>query len=521
MSSPIREAYSKLTASFEKRHNLSHAYYVMMWDNFVNLPPGSGAARKAAIGEIEGRMHDELLQPSNLESIKFLFASENQEQVAQELNEIERANIREMKRLIESKSKLSKEVVERKSKLMSEAELTWRVARKENDWNKMEPILQQLFDLAREMGELLLKGREGENLTVYDALIEQFEPGMTCAIIDGVFADLKTWLPDAIKARVAAQGEMPPLPTVDKFPIEKQKALNREVMEKLNFDFTRGRADVSVHPFTGLVPEDVRLTTRYAENEFEMALMGTIHETGHAMYEQHRPGCVAGNAGGKFDGLISQPVASARGFGVHEGQSLFHEMQMGRSLPFQKFITPLIKKHLDIDISPEILLKRSLAVKSTNKIRVNADEMTYPLHVLIRYEIEKDVLDRKLAVKDIPDAWNQKMKEYLNVDTTGDFADGPLQDIHWNIMYIGFFPTYTLGSIYAAQFMAALRRDLGDEKVDADIEKGDFTAIQQWLREKVWNCGSLYETPELLKRATGEPFTGKYFKEHILKRYTI
>lgn len=498
----LREAYTHLTASFSKRHKLSHALSLMVWDNAVNLPPGSAPARGAASALLEVMIHDELVHPSNLEKLKVLQDSA----VQQTFSEVEQANIREMKRVIDAQAKLPPELVERKSKLTTEAELKWRVARKENDWATMEPVLEQLFDLAREVGECLRVGREAE-LTTYDALLDQYEPGIRVRDIDAVFTELKEWLPAAIKARLAAQGEFPVLPEA-KYPIEKQKALGRELLENFNFDFTRGRIDASTHPMCAGVPEDVRMTTRYYEPDFGQNIMGVAHECGHALYEQNRP-----------RDLLDQPVSLARSMGVHESQSLLNEMHLTRSLPFQRYFLPLLKKHLDVNTDAETLYKRAIYVKRDNKIRVDADEMTYPLHVLLRYEIERGVIERQIAVKDIPKMWNEKMKQYLDIDTAGDYQNGCLQDIHWFFGIIGYFPTYTLGAMYSAQIMAAIRRDLGDEKVDADVEKGQFGDVQAWLKDKIWSKGSLYETSKLLETATGEPFTSKYFKAHLLKRY--
>jgi len=356
------------------------------------------------------------------------------------------------------------------------------------------------------MGERLASGT---NLHPYEALLDMYEPGMKIETLNRVFTDVKTWLPGLIKDVMAKhQTSTIKLPE-GPFSTEKQKALGVACMNTWKFDFEGGRLDVSSHPFCGGVPEDVRLTTRYRDDSFDQSLMGIIHETGHAKYEQNRP-----------QEFITQPVSNARSMGVHESQSLFAEMQIGRSSAFVKYLVPLVKEHLgDQPAFTEENLRRLYHRVAPGLIRVDADELCYPLHIILRYEIELGVIENRIQVEDIPHVWAEMMKDYLGLETEGNFKDGCMQDIHWSIGAIGYFPTYTLGAMYAAQMMAAVRRQLGDEVVDHDIASGDLSRILEWQRENVWKHGSSLSTDALITKATGEPLNPLFYRHHLESRY--
>jgi carboxypeptidase Taq len=274
----------------------------------------------------------------------------------------------------------------------------------------------------------------------------------------------------------------------------------------------RGRLDVSHHPFTGGVPNDVRVTTRYDEQDFTSGLMGTLHETGHAKYEQGRPSA-----------WIEQPVGEPRGMSTHEGQSLLHEMQVSRSRAFMRFAAPHIAKAFPKAASaqpaaftPENLARLVTRVERS-KIRVNADEVTYPCHVLVRYDIERQLIDGTLTVKDIPDAWDAGMRELLQISTGDDYRDGCMQDVHWPAGAFGYFPTYTLGAMTAAQVFAAAETAIPD--VREQIARGEFAKLNEFLSSKIWSVASLYTTDELMRRATGETLDPRHFEAHLRRRY--
>jgi carboxypeptidase Taq len=343
--------------------------------------------------------------------------------------------------------------------------------------------------------------------------MEQYDPGNRAADIAPIFARLKTFLKDFVPAAIAHQDEkrarraLQPLNAP--FAVDRQKALGLAVMEALGFDFDHGRLDVSHHPFCGGVPTDVRMTTRYTTTDFLSSLMGIIHETGHGLYEQGLPKEWSHFAIGK-----------ARGMAIHESQSLFVEKQIGRSAEFWEWAMPLVAEHLGPasiagwDI--EDLLAHVHEVR-TGLIRVDADEATYPLHVILRFEIEKGLVEGTIAPKDVPGEWHSRMTEYLGLSTRDNYRDGPMQDVHWPGGAFGYFPSYTLGAMIAAQLWAALERD--HPAARDDLRHGRFVAINDWRRDKIWSQASRWSTPELLVKATGEKLNGTYFEEHLKRRY--
>jgi carboxypeptidase Taq len=280
-----------------------------------------------------------------------------------------------------------------------------------------------------------------------------------------------------------------------------------DAMQLMGFDFEAGRLDESAHPFCGGVPEDVRMTTRYREDSFLPSLTGTIHETGHGRYEQNLP-----------REWLGQPVARARSMGLHESQSLFFEMQLCSHPAFAALLSPLVIRHLGEQpaFSPQNL-SRLLTRVAPGYIRVDADEVTYPAHVILRYEIESALIEGQIECEDIPALWDAKMMELLGLDTRGNFRDGVMQDVHWGAGLFGYFPCYTLGAMYAAQWFATMRRAMPD--LDAKIAAGDLVPVFDWLKAKIWSQGSLWETPELVQRASGETLNPAHFKRHLQSRY--
>ena len=374
-------------------------------------------------------------------------------------------------------------------------------------------------DLVEALSKASSEGEQGQalgaalNKSPYDALISIYQPGIETKDIDPIFSDLKAFLPDVVQAAVAKQNKMGKSVTVPSgIPIERQRALGLSTMELLGFDFNRDRLDVSHHPFCGGAAGDVRLTTRYDEDSFLDSLQGVIHETGHALYEQNRP-----------PAYLGQPVSEAMGMAVHESQSLFMEMQLGRGVEFISHLAPLIRQQLAPSASPsdqqwsaETLYAISTHVEP-GLIRVHADECTYPAHVILRYEMEQQLIAGTMAVADIPEAWDASMQALLGLSTAGDFKDGCMQDVHWPSAGVGYFPTYTLGAIAAAQLKAALQRAVPD--VDSQIARGDLSSTMSWLKDNIWSQGSLYGMQELMTRATGRALDVSDFKDHLKKRY--
>jgi carboxypeptidase Taq len=278
-------------------------------------------------------------------------------------------------------------------------------------------------------------------------------------------------------------------------------------MRMLGFDFDGGRLDVSTHPFCGGVPEDVRMTTRFREDDFLGALMGTVHETGHGRYEQNLP-----------REWLGQPVAEARSMALHESQSLSFEMQLGSHPGLVARLSPLLMHAFGEQpaFAPQNLHRLLTRVKR-GLIRVDADEVTYPAHVILRYEIERPLIEGQIEPEDVPALWDSKMMELLGIDTRGNFTDGPLQDVHWPEALFGYFPCYSLGAMYAAQWFAAMRRTMPD--LDTRIANGELSAVFDWLRDNIWSQASRWTTDELAVRASGEPLNPAHFKAHLESRY--
>lgn len=360
----------------------------------------------------------------------------------------------------------------------------------------------EVVTLSREEAQIRA---EAKGISAYDAMLDIYEPGTTTASLDQLFSDVKTWLPSmidqAIEKQASGQIQLPN----GHYPAEKQKALGLDVMKLLQFDFEHGRLDESVHPFCGGVPSDVRITTRYDEKEFVQSLMGIVHETGHARYEQGLPKAFAGTSAGQ-----------ARSMGIHESQSLFFEMQLGRSPAFVDHLAQLATNYFQGNEFKADNLAKIYTRVEKGYIRVDADELTYPAHVILRYEIERDLMNGVIKHTDVPELWNEKMKSYLGLSTEGNYKNGCMQDIHWTDGSFGYFPSYTLGAMYAAQFMAAMKQSVD---VDSVVRSGDLTPIFTWLSDHIWSKGSLLTTDELVKQATGETLNAKFFQAHLQARY--
>jgi len=494
MSHP--SAYQALCSSFTRLYRYEHLSAMVSWDQATMMPSKGNEARAAAQAELDVLMHACLTAP--------VLAEQLQQAEQENLNALENANLREMRRAWQQANLLPAALVEAQSLAGARCEHAWRSQRPANDWAGFLENFREVVRLSRQEARLLAEAQGG---SPYDALMNKYEPGMRSADIDRIFADVKQWLPGLIGAvREKQAGQALQLPQ-GSFPVERQRQLGVAVMQLLGFDFDAGRLDVSVHPFCGGVAEDVRITTRYREDDFMQSLMGIIHETGHARYEQGLP-----------RELLHLPVGRARSMGIHESQSLSFEMQLGRHPAFLSLIAPLIGQHLgeQAAFSPDNLaLLYSRVYPST--IRVDADELCYPAHIILRYEIEKALIEGDIEAEDIPALWDDKMQAYLGVDTRGNYRQGCLQDIHWTDGSFGYFPSYTLGAMYAAQYFARMRRDTPD--LDQRIANGDLSVVFDWLQRHIWSQASLHDTADLLRQATGETLNPQYFQAHLQSRY--
>jgi len=449
---------------------------------------------------MQGQLHEMATDPA----LKDLLARAEDET----LDDWQRANVREMQRVWRAANALPQALVEAQSLANSRCEHAWRSQRPANDWAGYLQNFREVVRLAREEARCLA---DSSGLAPYDALMNRYEPGMRAAEVDRVFGDLRQWLPDLIRAVEARQAaellQQPVLQPVGPFATGAQRALGHDVMRLLGFDFAAGRLDESAHPFCGGVPEDVRMTTRYSEHNFLQSLMGTVHETGHGRYEQNLP-----------REWLGQPVALPRSMALHESQSLSFEMQLGGHPAFAALLLPLVRQHLGEQPAFEAQnFQRLLTRVSRGYIRVDADEVTYPAHVILRYEIERALIEGQIEAEDIPALWDEKMMALLGLDTRGNYQDGCLQDVHWGCGLFGYFPCYTLGAMYAAQWFAAMRRAMPD--LDARLARGELQAVFDWLRTQIWSQGSRWETPELASRASGEALNPAHFRAHLESRY--
>ncbi|HET8936247.1 MAG TPA: carboxypeptidase M32 [Polyangiales bacterium] len=494
-----------LERQFRRIGHLQHVSAIMQWDEAVMMPLAAGPERAAALSTLGVVIHEHLTSPHLEEWI----AGADRELQAGELDDRQSANLREIKRLVRRASALPAQLVEGLSSAQMRCEQAWRVQRENNDWQGFAPLLREVVMRKREAAAALSASL---GVSAYDALLDEFEPFYSSAQIDQQFAKLRAFLPELIGQVIDHQRTRPFLTPRGPFPRAAQEKLGKLLMSAVGFDTARGRLDVSHHPFCGGVPADVRVTTRYDENDFISGMMGILHETGHAKYEENLP-----------ESLRNQPVGQARSMSVHESQSLLQEMQISRSREFLSFAASHIAQAFPEAASaqPEAFSVNNLARMYTRvartKIRVNADEVTYPCHILLRYDLERRLIDSKLEVADIPEAWDAGMRELLNVSTGTDCRDGCMQDVHWAAGAFGYFPTYTLGAMIAAQLFAAAQKELPNLR--EQLALGQFEAINDFLKRKIWSSASLYEPEALLRHATGEALNPQYFEAHLRRRY--
>ncbi len=496
-------SYAALEHQQKRVAHLEHLEAIAAWDEATMMSEGGGNARGEALATLRGLIHDESVKP---EMGDWIAAAEA---TAGELDAWQSANLREIKRVWQRATALPSSLVEATSLTESKSEQAWRRLRADNDWTSFEPFMREVFARKREVAQAL---SDELGLEPYDALLDGYEPGAKSAAIAGLFERLGAFLPGFIPRVVERQKSQGVVRPPGPFPIESQRKLGIELMRKLGFDFKRGRLDVSHHPFCGGVPEDVRITTRYDDADFAKAMMGVLHETGHAKYEQNLPAQ-----------WLGQLVGRARSMSVHESQSLFLEMQISRSREFATFAAPLLAEAFAESArrAPKAFDPANLYALATrvapSLIRVDADEVTYPCHIILRFEIESALVRGTLDVRDVPDAWDERMQRLLGISTRGNFKNGCMQDVHWPSGAVGYFPTYTLGALLAAQLFETAAREV--QELRPALERGELAALDAWLREKVWGQASLLETDALVRHATGRALDTAAFERHLERRY--
>ena len=493
-------AYAELERRFERLDALQGASAVLDWDSQTMMPAGGSGDRAEQCAALALVCHETLTDPALAEALDRAEADE-----AAGLDAWQAANLAEMRRQWTHAHAVEARLVEALSRATSLCEMRWRKARAGDDFAGLAPLLAEVVALTAESAEAKAAAL---GCSPYDALLDAYEPGGRAADIDALFADLAAFLPDFIARALDRQARAPaPLPLDGPFALAAQRALGRKLMETVGFDFEHGRLDVSDHPFCGGTADDVRITTRYSESDFTKALMAVLHETGHAMYERGLP-----------PAWRRQPVGKAGSMSLHESQSLLLEMQACRGPEFAAFVAPLLREAFGRDgpaWQPDNLLHLYTRVEP-GLIRVDADEVTYPAHVLLRYRIEKALIAGDMAVADLPGAWRDGMREFLGIAPPDD-RDGCLQDVHWAAGLFGYFPTYTLGAMIAAQLFDAARR--ADADLVPGIARGDFRPLYAWLRDNVHGLGASLSTAALVERATGRPLDVQVFKAHLEARY--
>jgi carboxypeptidase Taq len=490
--------YEQLEQEFRRLHAFRGALSLLRWDAAVMMPRGSADVRGEQLAALETEHHALLTTPKVARLI------ERAEAAASQLDDWPRANLREMRRQRDHAIATPPSLIARLAKATARAEVFWVEARKANDFKLLAPHLEEVVHLVRDKAALLGQAR---GLAPYDALVDGFTPGISTADIDTIFKALSRKLPGLIHEAIEVQADRAPLPWAGKFSVSRQRLLSLDVLKALGFPFDRGRLDESEHPFTEGVPGDIRVTTRFDPADPFSGLLGAVHETGHAMYDLGLP-----------QQWRDQPVGRDRGLALEESQSLLLEMNLCRSRSFVAYLKPLLEKYLQVsgpEWSEENLYRHLVRVKRS-LIRMDADELTYPVHIMLRYELEKKILEGSLPVADLPEAWNANIEQRLGIRPASD-VEGCLQDIHWAVGHFGYFPSYALGAVIAGQLNEALRAERPG--LDAEIAAGQFGGVMDWLRDNVHGVGARLPVQELIKQATGKPLTAAAYLRYLEAKY--
>jgi carboxypeptidase Taq len=491
----IAKAFDQLDSRLHRIHVLGGISELLGWDEQVNLPPNSADQRACQRAALAETLHEQATDPAIEGVLQTLETGRGA------LTEEQQVVVRWARRDYDRAVKLPAEFVRQKAEQGSRGYHAWAAAKKNSDFASYVPCLRRNLELAMEEAAYL-----GFRDKPYDYMIDRHDPGMSSAEVDRLFTELKRDLVPFVR-KIAASSVKPKTDLLKGFPVEKQSAFLREVTEKIGFDYTRGRIDVSLHPFCSGTGNDVRMTTRFDPDNPLDSLFSSIHETGHGLYEQGLKAQYLHNA-------LGQSV----GMGVHESQSRLWENQVARSRGFWEFFEPKLRNAFPEQlkaVSSEELYLAINAVAPT-LIRVDADEVTYNLHIILRFEIEKKLFARELQLEDLPQAWNALSEELLGLRPQND-REGVLQDVHWSDGAFGYFPSYCVGNMMAAQlwYRALTLRP----QLEEDFARGDFGWLLGWLRENIHEQGKRYETLELVKKVTGEALTPKYLMRYLGERY--
>jgi carboxypeptidase Taq len=499
MNETPESAYAELNRRVRDASVLGSCAGVLGWDERTYMPR-AGSVHRGEQMALLARLGHEMLTDRRIGEL--LAAVEGSSLVADPASDAG-ANVREIRRLHDRQVKLPKELVEELARVTTQAQGAWQEARQHSDFARFRPWLEKIVALKSQ--EAAAVGYTG---APYDALLDEYEPGATVAEITRLFADLAVGLVPLV-ANIVASGNRPDRDILRReFPVDRQEVFGQAAAAAIGFDFEGGRLDTTTHPFcSGIGPGDCRITTRYNPRFFNEAFFGILHESGHGLYEQGLDPAHAGT-----------PLGSATSLGIHESQSRLWENQVGRSRPFWEHFFPRARQTFPAALRDVSLDAWLFAVNDVQPsfIRVEADEATYNLHIILRFELEQALLNGDLAPADVPDAWSQKFQKLLGLTPPND-ARGCLQDIHWSFGGLGYFPTYTLGNLYAAQLMEHARRDLPG--LDDDFRRGDFGPLKGWLADNIYRHGQRFRAGELCRRITGRSLDHRPFLSYLRAKY--
>ncbi|MQA89349.1 MAG: carboxypeptidase M32 [Gemmatimonas sp.] len=492
-----RGPYDELRAELRETDLFASIGAVLSWDQETMLPDRGTGLRAEQLALLSQVVHERRTS----ERFGALLAESEADESLRD-DELARANLREIRRSYDQAIKLPSSLVREIAETTTLSIHAWRGAREKSDFSAFAPWLEKVVGLDRAKAECLATEDAPD---LYDALLDQYEPGADTAELVAVFTDLRKRLAPLIHDVTGAARQRSDRVHRIEVPIEAQKAFNAKVAARVGFDFEAGRLDTSTHPFCqGVGPGDTRLTTRYREDGFFDALSSTLHETGHGLYEQGLP----------KDRYLGEPLGDPVSLGIHESQSRLWENLVGRSREFWKWALPEAQREFSPALDDVALeeVYGAMNLVQPNLIRVDSDEATYNLHIMLRFDLERAMLSGDLAVADLPAAWNDRIKTDLGLDVPDD-RRGCLQDVHWSMGSIGYFPTYTLGNLYAAQLWLRIQSDLPD--LPDSIAAGDFTPLLAWLRREIHVHGRRYTAPELCERATGAPLSADAFMNSL------
>lgn len=498
--------YSELMDKYRELAVLSSAESILHWDMLTKMPPGGVALRSQQLALLSGIAHRMATSPE----IGRLLGSIEQHPDYDKLDSLQRRNIHLIRKGYDEQTALPESLVTEMQRQSAIATDVWKKAKARNDWGMFRPELEKNIELAKRAAGLLMKVKKTE--TPYDALLDIYEPRMTARLISGLFDEMREGLGRLIE-RMQKAPRQPDMSILQRrVPQDVQARIALSLAELVKYDVTSasagGRIDETEHPFTAGYYGDVRITTHYYEDSVATSLFSILHESGHALYEQ-----------GLNPEWVYQPVGTAASMGFHESQSRTVENIVGRSREFWTYFLPELERLTGDRLSDSDLDGFVHAINRVrpSRIRTEADEVTYGLHVMIRFNIERDVFAERVKVREMPELWKQGYREYLGVEVEND-SEGVLQDVHWAGGQYGYFPCYALGNIYSGQLLARMERDVPQWR--KELEKGNFTPAREWMLRNVHSQGSLYDPPVLIKRVTGQDITVKLYLDYLNDKYS-